>query len=271
MYFSERGWMWAAAALFGAGLCLSCHGPEPSRWHPEGESVWLYQLSEPVTGLRDGVEVYVLDLFDTPGETVRALRQSGARVVAYFSAGSWEDWRPDAHRYPASVLGSAYEGWPGERWVDIRDLDTLGPILQHRLDLAVSKGFDGVDPDNVDGYANDTGFPLTEQDQLCFCRWLAGEAHRRGLAIGLKNNPEQVAALAPAFDFAVSESCFAEGWCGLWQPFLSAGKPVVAIEYTDEMGEDVFFQTVCAQREERLYPVLCRRELDGWALRCSGI
>ena len=42
-----------------------------------------------------------------------------------------------------------------------------------RLDLAAAKGCDAVDPDNVDGYANPTGFDLTGDDQLAFNRWLA--------------------------------------------------------------------------------------------------
>ena len=33
------------------------------------------------------------------------------------------------------------------------------------------------------------GFPLTYQDQLQYALWLADEAHKRGLAIGVKNAP----------------------------------------------------------------------------------
>ncbi len=58
--------------------------------------------------------------------------------------------------------------------------------MLRRLDLAVTKGCDGVEPDNMDGYANDSGFPLTAEDQLTFNRFIANEAHRRGLAVGLK-------------------------------------------------------------------------------------
>lgn len=42
--------------------------------------------------------------------------------------------------------------------------------MQARLDLAVQKGCDGVEPDNVDGYQNNSGFPLTAQDQLAYNR-----------------------------------------------------------------------------------------------------
>ncbi len=38
--------------------------------------------------------------------------------------------------------------------------------MEARLGLATRKGCDGVDLDNVNGYDNDTGFPLTYDDQI---------------------------------------------------------------------------------------------------------
>ena len=52
--------------------------------------------------------------------------------------------------------------------MDVRRIDVLGPIMESRLDMCEEKGFDGVEPDNVDGYLNDTGFPLTKEDQLSY-------------------------------------------------------------------------------------------------------
>jgi hypothetical protein len=45
---------------------------------------------------------------------VAQLHAAGAHVVCYLSAGSWEDWRPDRQRYPAGVIGKAYDGWVRE-------------------------------------------------------------------------------------------------------------------------------------------------------------
>lgn len=39
----------------------------------------------------------------------------------------------------------------------------------------------------MNGHQNPTGFPLTKPDLLAFNLFLVGEAHKRGLAIGLKN------------------------------------------------------------------------------------
>ena len=100
------------------------------------------------------------------------------------SAGTFENWRPDASSFPASVRGKS-NGWPGEKWLDIRQIAVLGPIMGARMDWAVSKHCDGIEPDNVDGYTDSTGFPLTAQDQLLYNRMLASEAHQRNLSVGL--------------------------------------------------------------------------------------
>lgn len=176
-------------------------------------------------------EVFVLDLFDTSEADIATLHRQGRRVVCYFSAGSWEEWRPDATEYPDDVLGRGLDGWPGERWVDVRRLDVLGPILSARLDLAARKDCDGVDPDNVDGYTYATGFPITAADQVAFDTFLAEAAHARLLAVGLKNDLGQVGELARLFDFAVNEQCFEYRECDLLRPFTSSGKAVLHIEY----------------------------------------
>jgi hypothetical protein len=105
--------------------------------------------------------------------------------------------------------------------------------MRARLDQCRDKGFDGVEPDNIDGYTNDTGFPLTYADQIEHNKWLAAEAYQRELSIGLKNDPDQVADLLATFDWALTEDCFAEYCCDRLLPFVAAGKAVFSAEYTD--------------------------------------
>ena len=93
------------------------------------------------------------------------------------------------------------------------------------------KGFDGVEADNVDGYTQDSGFPLTADDQLRFNRWSPTLAHERSMTIGLKNDLDQVAALVGDFDFAVNESCVEYRECEALTPFTAQGKPVLHVEY----------------------------------------
>ena len=153
------------------------------RWQPEPGLSWQWQL----TGNIDtsyNVDVYDVDAVETPAATVDELHADGRKVICYISAGSWENWRPDREDFPPFVKGRPLGGWPGERWLDIREIDTLRPIMKNRMDVSASKGFDAVEPDNVDGYANRSGFPLTYADQLAYNRMLAEEAHERGEVSG---------------------------------------------------------------------------------------
>jgi hypothetical protein len=206
-------------------------------WRPAPGDRWQVQYSGAFKRI-PGVVIYNLDLFDTPVDLISSLHAGGHRVICYFSAGSIEDWRPDADAFPPAAIGNPYENWPGEWWLDIRNPE-LTRVLDERLDLARRKGCDAVDPDNVNGYENRTGFPLTYDDQIRFNNWLSDAAHRRGLAIGLKNDLDQISDLVDVFDFAVNESCFEYDECDALQPFIDAGKPVYQIEYPSSDPADV--------------------------------
>ncbi len=209
------------------------------------------------------VEVFNIDLFETPGSVIEELHAQGAFVMCYFSAGSYEDWRPDAGQFPLDVLGKDMEGWPGERWLDIRRQDLLAPIMDTRLDLAFEKDCDGVDPDNVNGFENDTGFPLTSEDQLAYNRFLSSAAHQRGLAIGLKNDLNQIPDLVTYFDWIINEECFSYQECHLLQPFQDAEKPVFVIEY--ELAPEEF----CPQANQMGFNALHKNwELDEYRVDC---
>lgn len=197
---------------------------------------WQWQLSGDIDTSFE-VLIYDIDLFEAPQEVIDELRSEGRWVICYLSAGTWEDNRPDSSQFPESVLGNSVEGWPDERWLDTRRHDVLGPIMEARLDLAVAKRCHGVEPDNIDGYENSSGFPLTFDDQLAYNRWIARSAHRRGLSIGLKNDVDQVNELLSDFDWALSEECFAFDECDKLLPFVQAGKAVFGVEYEGDPSD----------------------------------
>ncbi|MCF7547813.1 endo alpha-1,4 polygalactosaminidase [Pseudonocardia sp. WMMC193] len=198
---------------------------------PPAGGTWQYQLQGPVdTSVPAGT--FDVDLFDTPAATVAELKAKGSTVICYLNAGASEDWRPDFAAIPADLQGAPLDDWPGERWLDVSRPEALRPFLAARFDLCREKGFDGVEPDNVDGYANDSGFALTAADQLAFNRMLADLAHERGLTVGLKNDLDQVPELVDRFDFAVNEQCAQHGECAALDPFVAQGKPVLHVEYT---------------------------------------
>jgi hypothetical protein len=198
-------------------------------WRPALVTPWQWQLTMPVDQSVD-VVMYDIDLFQNSADVVASLHARGRKVICYMSAGTFENWRPDADRFPRDVLGGGLN-WRGESWLDTRRLDVLGPIMEARLDLCRAKGFDGVEPDNVDGYSNRTGFPLSPEDQLRFNVFLANAAHARGLSVGLKNDVSQIEELLPYFDWALSEQCFEYRVCRTLLPFIAAGKAVFEVEY----------------------------------------
>ncbi len=235
-------------------------------WHPPLNTTWQWQLTDLPLDQSFDVDMYDIELFDNDASVVAALHAQGRKVICYISVGSWEDWRPDADRFPQEIIGKDYAGWEGEKWLDIRRIDLLGPIMRNRLDLCKAKGFDGVEPDNIDGYTNDTGFPLTYEDQLAYNIWLANEAHARGLSIGLKNDPEQVTDLLPYFDWALTEDCFVEGWCEQLLPFIDAEKPVFAAEYSDT---GVTLEDFCPQAAVLNFSAILKdRGLDAYREAC---
>ncbi len=206
--------------------------PEATWWQPEPGISWQWQLTGEVNISYD-VAMYDIDLFDTPQETIDTLHDEGRIVICYFSAGTYEDWRPDVDSFPEAVLGLPLEDWEGERYLDIRQLERLQPIMEARLDLAAEKNCDGVEPDNVEVYSNRSGFALRAPDQLAYNMWLAEAAHERGLSIGLKNDGEQVEALVDYFDWALVEECFQYDFCEDFTPFVDAGKAVFGVEYIE--------------------------------------
>jgi hypothetical protein len=224
-----------AAVLAAVSIGYPLHACGAS-WQPAPGTTWYIQLQGAV-GADIDVQVYDIDLFDAPQSLIDQLHGLGRKVICYFNAGAFENWRPDAAVFSKRLKGRALEGWPGERWLDIRKLKRLAPIMQARLDMAVAKGCDGVDPDNLDGYQNRSGFPLKPRHQLAYNKALASWAHQRGLSIGLKNDLAQVRQLLSHFDWALNEQCFAYDECDLLAPFIQARKAVFSVEYTGDPAE----------------------------------
>ncbi len=221
-----------------------------SNWYrPSLFVTWQWQLDGNINTSYD-VEIYDVDLFDTPLSTIEELHARGKKVICYFSAGSYEDFREDKDKFRSDEIGNTLDNWEDERWLDIRSTN-VHAIMKSRLSLAKNKGCDGVEPDNVDGFMNNSGFNLTAADQLAFNRFIANEAHKRGLSVGLKNDLEQINELVDYYDFAINEQCFEYNECDALQPFITKGKPVLNAEYMNKYVTDE------NERDE-----LCRESID---------
>jgi len=241
-------------------------GTDPgSWWRPEKGMTWDWQLSSVDTS--NDVDAYDID-WEEDASIVQDLDARGIRAICYVSVGSYEDWRSDAEEFEAhpEVLGNDYEGWPGEKFIDIRS-PIVRDIMEARFDTCVGKGFDAIEPDNQDVYEADSGFPLTRADGLEYAQWLAEQAHARGMAIVQKNASDLADDLFDLFDGALTEDCFDQGnWCGDMGGYLDRDKPLLMAEYTDT---GVSFAAACAWAEPLgASPILKNRDLDTWVEFC---
>lgn len=239
-------------------------------WRPGVATTWQLQLTGDIVTDID-VALFDLDLFDAPQATLDALHADGRKVLCYFSAGSGEDWRPDHGDLDPAALGKPLDGWPGEVWLDVRH-PSVWAVMRGRLDRAVAAGCDGVDPDNMDGWLQDSGYPLTADDQLAYNRWIANQAHLRGLTVGLKNGGDQVPDLVDYFDFELNEQCHEYDECDQLAPFIDQGKPVFNVEYPgDEADAQALAATLCPEAgAAMLRTLMLPYELDGtWRVSCD--
>ena len=230
-----------AAAVVAVASAAAVGATARRHWVPVAHPSWYWQLQGKISD-KEPASIYDVDGFDTPASEVARLHALGKHVVCYIDVGTWENWRPDAKDFPRRVLGNG-DGWAGERWLDIRKLKIIEPIMKRRFEICAHKHFDGLEPDNIDFQGNDSGFPITLAEQKRYAIWVADTAHQLGLAVFQKNDPEQASVLERYFDGVVSEQCNQYQECSSWRPYLKAGKPVLNAEY-----------------QKSLYPGFCKAD-----------
>jgi hypothetical protein len=217
--------------------CSSSNDSNQNNWYiPDQNSSWQWQLSGELNTSYN-VDIYDIDLYDTSKENITILQNKGIKVICYFSAGSYENWREDNESFSSELLGEPLDGWEGERWLDITN-PSLEVIMKNRLDLAKEKGCNGVEPDNMDGYIQNSGFSISADDQIEYNKFIANEAHNRGLSVGLKNDVDQLVELEPYFDFAVNEECHYYDECEKYTPFINNKKAIFNAEYAQQYVSD---------------------------------
>lgn len=220
---------------------------ERAMWVPKLGETWEYQTrnrlkSKAALNERNlernptGAAVFDIDLFQNDKALIDELHANGTKVICYFSAGTAELWRQDANYFPPHAQGLGQAKEMGSRWLNIND-GTVQQLMRKRVDLAVNKDCDAIDPAFIDAYqwpVEGTGFSITEDDAVAYVKMLAEHAHSRNLAFGLRRAPEIAARLMQDVDFSVCESCSKTKDCEAYQKFIDAGKPVFHVEYANE-------------------------------------
>jgi len=241
-----------AAAL---GAFVVWRSLQSGYWVPPVNSTFLIKLGSPLdpsspTDLGDGEftyqgnsapppSVYDIDGNNNTADTVDALHARGAHVICYVPVGEWTPYMYNANdpRW-APLKGQPFNGT--DRWLNT---NPAGPNYQTLLELETlqfenckNKGFDAIQPDGTDeaeGHGvSFNGVPLTVGEVNAYLIRLASIAHSVGLSIGQLDYLDQTTALEPYFDFAIVESCFPAGVCGLTAPYARAHKAIFEIEYT---------------------------------------
>jgi hypothetical protein len=187
-----------------------------------------------------GQVVYDIDGQGSTAADVAAIHATGAKAVCYVDVGSLEMGRPDYSSFPASVIGPVVAGWPSEKWllVTAANQPTILNLMKARFQSwCVGKGFDAIEPDNLDAWTNISG--VSQADNLAYDLAIAQMAHSLGLSIGLKNimtdlGGSDVATFTSTFDWALNEQCYEYSECTVYTQagsFLSANKAVFDVEY----------------------------------------
>ena len=229
----------ALASLCVAGLMSA--GPSLAWWQPPAKPTWYWQLTGKINN-NQNVDVYDIDGFENGAEEVATLHGKGVHVVCYIDVGGAEKYRSDYSKFAelekagVPIMGARIEGWPEERWINIRELAYVEPIMKARFEMCKAKGFDAVEPDEIEVWAETEkkqGIKpaVTKAQQLAYNEWIAQTVHSLGMAVLQKNDGAQTAEQDSYFDGALTEQCNQYAECGYFAPYVEAGKPVINAEY----------------------------------------
>ncbi len=237
---------------------------------PTGKVGWDWQIGasgDSNVTVPAGITLLDLDGFNISASKVSSLKAQGIYTVCYIDAGSYEDGRSDSSLYPAYLKIFKDVQW-NEWFLDVQDvfrpiqpagtqlvnnqwvdasgkplvgLPTAGafaPLLKARLKMCADKGFDALEPDNLQNDEN-AGGKVTQQQQLDFNSWIADAAHDVGLAAFQKNGPNKILQkdsagkmMVEKFDAILNEECQQYSECGPLAEYVKRGKLALNTEYT---------------------------------------
>jgi uncharacterized repeat protein (TIGR01451 family) len=236
---------------------------------PIGKISWDWQIGaggDSNVVVPSGAVLMDVDGFNISANKISSLKSQGIYTVCYIDAGSYEDGRPDSSLYPAYLKIYKDVQW-NEWFLDVKDvfrsiqpagtqlvnntwvdasgkplagLPTAGAfalLLEARFKMCADKGFDALEPDNLQNDEN-AGGKVSLQEQIDFNGWVADTAHAYGLAAFQKNGPDKVLLkdktgkmMVEKFDGILNEECQQFGECGPLAEYVKRGKLALNTEY----------------------------------------
>lgn len=229
----------------------------PGEMPKSSQVIWDWQLSasnkeieQQMVGeggkrFSKGLNLLDIDGFNIEAQTVKKLKEQGIYMVCYLNVGSYEPWRSDSKEYSKDLFLQDDPDWPGEVFLNVKEAfepnSELAKILRKRIQMCKDKGFDAIEPDNLQNHENTSG-TLTEQDQVNFNTWFADQVHEAGMAVFQKNGPDLVMLkdsqgrrMVDVFDGILNESCAKYDECAALAEYVKRGKLALDVEYEESL------------------------------------
>jgi hypothetical protein len=135
-------------------------------WQPAVGDAWQIVLGNRLKlGSGDpavpaNVPIFDIDLYEntlngTDSSIIDRLHALQKKVICYFSAGTYEDFRLDEGEFKPEDKGNPLEDphFKDELWLNL-DSPNVQRIIAKRIEMASKMGCDAIDPDNMDGYVS---------------------------------------------------------------------------------------------------------------------
>jgi len=253
-----------AMILVIVGVCAGIGSAAPvgaSGWWvpPLGQQPWQWELSHPLklSKARDmGTDdvlpngqpapapvIYDIDAIINPASTITALHAQGKHVVCYIEVGAAGNYYSTGDEglsstyydqlQSAGEFGNQVPGYP-EYYLNIQSPATLSIIESMIAQQCAAKGFDAVETDIDEEYADNSGFALTKGMEERYMTKLADDIHALGMGWWIKNPDDTGDSYAtdmfPLADAVLTEQCNQYASCGLLSAYVGH-KAVFNAEY----------------------------------------
>jgi hypothetical protein len=201
-------------------------------------------------------KVFDIDGIINPASTVSALHRLGDHVICYIEVGTAGNYYSAgdegiatsyyAQYQAAGVLGNSLSGYP-ESFLNINSPATVQITEAMISQQCAAKGFDAVETDLDETYSGsdgDSGFNLTQADEVTYMTTLATFMHQHGLAWIIKNPDDTgdnyATLMEPLADGVLTEQCNQYNTCGSLSAYFGH-KAIFNAEY------DLDTSAFCAQ------------------------
>lgn len=98
----------AALSVVGDASCSVLSQTKSSYWQPKAGTTFQIVLQGALKNSNTDVTAFDIDLIANEASVISDLHSKGRKVICYFSAGSYEDYRPDSKAFQASDYGRPF-------------------------------------------------------------------------------------------------------------------------------------------------------------------